>query len=309
MKKLTKEQRNDMSNQIALKARDVDVCMFNILDGYLDKELLLDCLTFYQNTDGGFKGGLFIDNYNINSSPYQVYEAFRLLDMVGFDSSCKEEMFESIVNKACNYLYNRCDIINNKWNPNVKSNDNFAHAKVFSYNNENKELFGYNPTAALIGYTLLFCKPTKAYYKKALKMLDVCLKDFYSKDEFNRYEAIAYMSLLNSLKKLNIYNEHYSKMEEKLVNNIINNYSSNYENVNEIHALECGLYLNDSKLDELKNDELDYLLESIKPFGLWDYSGDWGYNDYPEADSASLKWIGAITVNNYYYLKICGRIE
>ena len=56
-----------MANQIALKARDIDVCMFNIIDGTLEKELLLDCLMFYQNNDGGFKGGLYIDNYNINS--------------------------------------------------------------------------------------------------------------------------------------------------------------------------------------------------------------------------------------------------
>ena len=94
MKKLDNNKRIDMANQIALKARDIDVCMFNIIDGTLDKELLLDCLMFYQNNDGGFKGGLYIDNYNINSSPYQVYEAFRLLDMAGFDSSCDNELFD-----------------------------------------------------------------------------------------------------------------------------------------------------------------------------------------------------------------------
>ncbi len=308
MKKLDNSKRIDMANQIALKARDIDVCMFNIIDGTLDKELLLDCLMFYQNTDGGFKGGLYIDNYNTNSSPYQVYEAFRLLDMAGFDSKCDNELFDHIINKACNYLYNRETIIDNKWNPNVKTNNQFAHAKIFTYNDENRELFGYNPTAALIGYTLLFCKPTKAYYKKALKMLDVCLHDFYEKETFNKYEAISFMNLLNSLKKLNIYSEHYNKIEEKLVNNLINNVSNDFEDLN-IHPLECGIYLNNDKLDELKDKELDYLIDSIKPFGLWDSNSDWGYNDYPEADSASLKWIGARTVNNYYYLKKCGRIE
>ncbi|MBR6071735.1 MAG: hypothetical protein IKP77_02740 [Acholeplasmatales bacterium] len=308
MKYLSSDKRNDMANQIALKARDVDVCMFNILDGTLDKELLLDCLMFYQNKDGGFKGGLHIDNYNINSSPYQVYEALRLLDMAGFDSSCDNELFDAIINKAFNYLYNRCEIKDNKWNPNVITNNQFAHAKIFTYNDENMEMFGYNPTAAIIGYTLLFCKPTKAYYKKALKMLDVCLKDFEEKNEFNKYEAISFMSLLNSLRKLEIYSDKYEMIENKLVNNVLKKVSTDF-NDQGIHPLECGLYLNNNKLEELKNLECDFLIDSIKSFGLWDSNCNWGYNDYPEEDSASLKWIGATTVNNYYYLKKCGRIE
>ena len=308
MKLLSKDKRIDMANQICLKARDIDVCMFNILDGSLEKELLLDCLMFYQAKDGGFQGGIYIDNYNTNSSPFQVYEAFRLLDMAGFDSSCEDKLYDEIVNKACNYLYNRAEIKDNKWNPNVITNNDFAHAKIFTYNEENREFFGYAPTASLIGYTLQFCKPTKAYYKKALRMLDICLKDFYEKDSFNKYEITSYMNLLNSLKKLNIYTEHFDKIENKLSEYIIKNYSNDY-NDNGIHALECGLYLNNSKLNELKDKELDYLVDSIKSFGLWDYNTDWGYDDYPEQDSASLKWIGAITVNNYYYLKKCGRIE
>ncbi len=308
MKLLTKDKRIDMANQICLKARDIDVCMFNILDGTLDKELVLDCLMFYQAKDGGFQGGLYIDNYNTNSSPYQVYEAFRLLDMAGFDSSSDNELYDEIVNRACNYLYNRAEIKDNKWNPNVKTNNDFAHAKIFTYNEENREFFGYAPTAALIGYTLLFCKPTKAYYKKALKMLDICLKDFYEKESFNKYELISFMSLLNSLKKLNLCSDNYEKMNDKLSKYIIDNYSNDFSD-NGIHPLECGIYLNNDKLDELKSLELDYLIDSIKSFGLWDHNTNWEYNDYPEEDSASLKWIGAITVNNYYYLKKCGRIE
>lgn len=308
MKLLSSEKRNDMANQIALKARDVDVCMFNILDGALDKELLLDCLMYYQNKDGGFKGGLHIDNYNINSSPYQVYEAFRLLDMAGFDSSCDNELYDMIINKACNYLYNREVISDNKWNPNVITNNQFAHAKIFEYSDENKELFGYHPTAALIGYTLLFCKPTKAYYKKALKMLDLCLNDLYEKESLNKYESISYMSLLGSLRKTGIKKEEQDKIEKKLIDNLLKNVSLNFDD-HGIHPLECGLILNDDKLNELKNQECDYLIDNIKSFGLWDSNSDWGYDKYPEADSASLKWIGATTVNNYYYLKSSGRIE
>ena len=53
-------------------------------------------------------------------------EAFRIIDMTGFNKDCKLELYTDITNKACNYLYNRCQIENNKWNPNVKSNDDFS---------------------------------------------------------------------------------------------------------------------------------------------------------------------------------------
>ena len=59
----------------------------------------------------------------------------------------------------------------------------------------------------------------------------------------------------------------------------------------------------------MKEKELDFIIDSLKPFGLWDHIGGWGYDKYPEEDSAMLKWIGAETVNNYYLLKKCGRLE
>ena len=184
---LTKKQQDDMQRQVGLKSRDIDICTFNALEGSLPKDMLLDCLMMYQNNDGGFGHGLHIDNYNVNSSVYQVYEAFRLLDMLDFDSSCDHELYDHIINKACNYLYNRIPLINGKWNPNAKTNNDYAHSSEFTCNKENEELFGYHPTAALFGYTLVLCKTTKPYYKKALKNIELLLKDFYKLEDLTKY--------------------------------------------------------------------------------------------------------------------------
>ena len=309
MKFLTKNMQKDMAIQMCNKARDIDICIFNALDGSMPKDYLLDCLTLYETEDGGFGHGLYIDNYNTNASVYQVYEALRMLDMLDFDSSCDLDLYDHIVNKAFNFIYNRAEFKDGKWNPNVKSNDDFAHAKIFSYDEENKELFGYHPTAAIIGYTLTLCKPTKAYYKKALRYLDDCLNYLYKANSLTKYEAISFGSLLNSLKKANIKNEEWKKIEDKLIENAKDNVSLSFEDNETLHPLEAALYLDDPDLNNLKEQELDYLISSIKSFGLWDKIGDWGWDKYPEADSASLKWIGAQTVINYYLLKKCGRIE
>ena len=81
MKKLTKDMQKDMAIQMCNKARDIDICMFNALEGTMPKDYLLDCLTLYETEDGGFGHGLYIDNYNTNASVYQVYEALKMLDL------------------------------------------------------------------------------------------------------------------------------------------------------------------------------------------------------------------------------------
>ena len=298
MKLLTKQKQDDMARQVSLKSRDIDICIFSALEGSLPKDMLLDCLMLYVNNDGGFGHGLYIDNYNVNSSVYQVYEAFRLLDMLDFDSSCQNELYDQIINKACNYLYNRVPPVKGIWNPNTKSNNDYAHSKEFEYNEENKKLFGLHPTAALLGYTLLFVKPTKAYYKKALATLPLILKEFYAKEEFTKYELISFNSLLNSLRKCNLLLEDQKKIEEKLTEYVKKNISSDFSNKSANRPLEVALYLEDSAFDEAKNQELDYLIDSIAPHGMWDYNESWGYDKYAEEDSAKLKWIGAGTVNN-----------
>ena len=309
MKLLTKQKQDDMARQVSLKSRDIDICIFSALEGSLPKDMLLDCLMLYVNNDGGFGHGLYIDNYNVNSSVYHVYEAFRLLDMLDFDSSCQNELYDQIINKACNYLYYRVPPVKGIWNPNTKSNNDYAHSKEFEYNEENKKLFGLHPTAALLGYTLLFVKPTKAYYKKALATLPLILKEFYAKEEFTKYELISFNSLLNSLRKCNLLLEDQKKIEEKLTEYVKKNISSDYSNKSSNRPLEVALYLEDSAFDEAKNQELDYLIDSIAPHGMWDYNESWGYDKYAEEDSAKLKWIGAGTVNNYFLLKKYGRLE
>ena len=309
MKLLTKEMQAAISRQMYNMARDIDVAIYNALDNVMPNEYVIDGLMFYMGKDGGFQGGLHIDNYNTNSSVYQIYEAYRIMSMVGIDNSCEHEQFDYMINKSMNFLYNRAELKDNMWNPNVITNNSFAHHIIFEYNDENKKLFGYGPTAALLGYTLEFCKPTKAYYKKALKMIDIMLKDFYNKTELTKYEFIGFNSFLNSIRKLNLYTSELPKIEAKLTELALNQVSTDFNDLSAVLPLDCGMYLNNDKLNELIDKQLDYIIDSIASHGLWDYQGSWGYDKYAEEDSAKLKWVGAVSVNNYFILKKYGRIE
>lgn len=311
MKTLTKEQQEVIASQMVLKSRDIDMIMINTLDGTMPKEYVLDGLMFYQAKDGGFQGGLYIDNYNTNTSVYQIYEAFRLLYMAGFTSKdLKNEMFFNIVNRACNYLYNRATFENNMWYANVKTNDDFAHAKIFSYTKENEEILGYHPSAALFAYTLYFNEPTKAYYKKALKYSEILIDDILNnKVKFTKYEMKSFNIFYNIIKELGLFSDKLDELSKVLISKAEEMVTTNYKDVECVRPLNVALYLNSEKLDKYKNEELDFIISSIANHGLWDHIGNWGYNNYPEEDSAMIKWVGAESVNNYYLLKINGRID
>lgn len=307
MKIFSKEAQQTLSSQVCLKSRDVDICVLNTLDGSMPKDYVLDCMMMYQNKDGGFGNGLYIDNYNTNSSVYQVYEAFRLLEMSGFDKSCEDKMYLDIVNKAGNYLYNRCVMKDNKWNPNVKSNDEFAHSELFSFTKENEELFGYHPTIDLIGYSLVLFKETKAYYNKAMKIARRIIDDFYKLDKLSKYEIMGFANFLRMISKLGLFAEDQPRINDKLVEYAEAMVSVDFQD-DELHPLDV-INLHSEKLDKARELELDYLVDSVAKFGMWDYNKGWGSDRYPEADSAMLKWLGAVAVNNFYKLKECKRIE
>ena len=293
---------------MTLKSRDIDMCMINALNDDMPREMLLDCLTLYINKDGGYAHGLHIDNYNTNTSVYQIYEAFRLLRMLGFDKSLDSELYDMVINKPMNYLFNRCAPINNRWNANTKSNNDFPHSMLFTYNEENTRLLGLHPTAALAGYILVLARENKAYYKKALAMAKVLIKELYNKDSLTRYELTSYNSLLNSLKECKLFNEEWDKIEEKLIYHAEELLKDGYD-PNGVRPLEVAFYIHSKRLDELKNLELDHIIDSIAPHGLWNHNEGWGTNKYAEEDSAMLKWVGAESVNNYFMLKKYGRLD
>jgi len=309
LKYLTKQMQQTIDHQIYNYARDIDVARYNYLTGLMPNDMLIDCVLFFLAKDGGIANGLYIDNYNTNSSVYECYEALRILDEADINIDCSHEEFDYLMNKIFNYLYNRAEIVDNMWNPNVITNNNFAHSMEFEYNEENRLLFGYGPTAAILGYTLKLLKPTKAYYKKALKMIDKMILDFYNKESLTKYEFIGFNSFLKNIKQLDLYKDEQVKIEKHLEEMALKQVSTDFNNKSLVLPLDCASELNNKELNQKIDEQLDYIISSIAPHGLWDYQGSWGWDKYPEEDSAKLKWIGAISVNNYFNLKKYGRLE
>lgn len=302
---ISRKELINLENLMFSRARDIDVAMFNCLLDEACKDFVLDCLMLYMNKDGGIGNALHIDNYNPNSSVYQTYECLRFLDELDFSSSTENPLFTQLTNKIGNYLFNKVKLENGMWNPVVPSNNDFAHSSEFNYYPNALDTWQYMPTAAIVGYCLVIFNPNNPYYKKAYRMLDSISDYVLKKETLTKYDFIAYNSLVGSLKKCNLIPVKAKEIETKLVSQaLLKLDDKSYCFARLLSNCEVDGILKariDSELDEIINNKASH--------GLWEHKGGWGTNEYPEADSASIKWIGAETVDVLFLLKKYGRVE
>ena len=228
--------------------------------------------------------------------------------ITGFDKKSCEELYKPILDKLGNYLFNRCETKDNKWNGNTLTNNDFAHAKIYTFNDENKLLLGYHPTAAIVGYILHLLPETKAYYKKAYLMAERIINDVLNSNNITLYELKSFNIFLAKIKEENLFSDKIKEFENKLINYAKEMITIDFEDFSKAHPLDC-YSLDDKDIKDMIDKQLDYIISNIAPHGLWDHKESWGYNTYVEEESAMIKWIGHETVLNYYFLKKFNRIE
>lgn len=308
MLKLKKEELKNIEFQMFNKARDIDVAIYNVLfNSDMPKMYVSMALSGYQNKDGGFGHALEIDNYNKDSSVYETYEALRIVYECGFESISEDETLEYMMKKAFNYLYNKCQ----NWCPLVETNNNAICASWFKYTDDNIKRFGDAPTPAIIAYTLYLLDAKSPYYKMAYKKCEGVIKNFLLKSDFNLDEYISYKELYNVLVKRGLYKEYleeYKKVLFEVGSRLVIKDESKFNTNGAIPLVIFDDYTNDAAIDELIDKNLDYIISNRPSHGLWEGGCDW-MNEYPEAATAQIKWMGVITIRNLIYLKKFNRIE
>lgn len=308
MLKLTKDQLKTIQMQMYNKARDIDVAVYNcmMLPNFM-RMLFTTALSGYQNRDGGFAHALEIDNYNNDSNLVNVVEAFRLTRLAGFKSMDEDETLKETFKKTFNYLYNRLD----KWEALIESNNRSICASWYKYNDVNIKRFGDAPTPSIIGYTLYFATSNSPYYKKALARANDVINKFLSKNDFKSEEILSYKTFIELIEEKNLFKEKQDELDSHLQQvalKIIEKDKKNFDKVGILPLDVFSKYTGVKEIDELIDLNLDYLVESIKPHGLWEAPFDWS-SEIAEGSTAQIKWIGCISCKNLDILKKFNRIE
>ncbi len=273
MKTLSLDIVKNIESQIYNKGQDLDVAILNYVNG--EESFVVDAISMYQNRNGGFGHGLYIDNYNVESTAFTTFYALELIYWFGGEASEKKEMLK----RAFTYLYHKAYLEDELYLIAEPGNNNYAHSNEFTY----PGVKDVGLTMGIIGITLLLLDESSPYYKLAIAKYNKFLQQMQVWEE-NENSIIFKAILIAGLNKAGIQHK----------------FALNNKFLNVINVLKVSLYV--EVPNELLARALDTLIASINNNGLWNYPLNW-HNSYPEGDVAQIKWSFRQTVINYYYLK------
>ena len=167
-------------------ARPLDLAIWRYhFEGGSRKDVV-DVLSFYQNSDGGFAYALEPDCWNTNSTPIATWKAIGVLKDIGIDEN------EQIVKRILNYLDSGKDFGDGKWFTTVKSNNDYPHA-VWWEHRDNVGNANPNPTISLAGFALKYADKNSALYKKAADIATFEAKAFIAAPVCDMHVTPMYM--------------------------------------------------------------------------------------------------------------------
>ncbi len=268
------------------QSRDLELAIYNTLFLNDDKEMVLDCLTMYQNNDFGFSL-IFSDSTSKKSNYYDAYKALKILSLVGYNASNMNPTIKNMIDSLFEYLYKNKNVV--LFKPFNKEYLKYPHAKYLEYDeNFKSNLF---PTVGIIAYSLNFITNKNKYYKIIKEYVDYLLLNT-NNFELPCYVLIMYEELFMMLDKLNItYDFDLKNKLKEQINFIIKN---NENDINNLFLICDKFYLDETTKPILIN-LYQKLISMRLPMGVWDFNVSWE-NDFPEQEIAQLKNIASYTL-------------
>jgi hypothetical protein len=307
---MSREQYFKIKKWMYRNARPVDIARWQYHFENGTKDNVLTALSAYQNSDGGFGHALEADSWNPNSSPIQTWNACELL----FEIDCPGE--EPIIKGILSYLDSQKDFDGQIWLAEIPTNNDYPHAPWWSYSDNVKEEWGYNPTAALVGFILYYGDRGTSIYKKATAIAKQAVSRYMSMHSLkDMHELACYLRLFKCLEKRNI--DHIfdlSHFRSKLSQNIYDVIERDTEKWYTTYCTKPSQFIDSlyspyyAQNSDIMDAELDFILSSRNSDGIWNISWSWGA--YEKEFSISENWWKADIVIKYIrILKSFNRID
>lgn len=260
-------------------ARPLDVARFKFLFGFGTIDDVLNCLSYYQNEDGGFGHGLELDCLNPNSSPMQTLVATQIINEIG--GLNKEH------NMICGILYylsSKKDFDGSFWANTIATNNDYPHAPWWNYNPNVKS---YNPTASLAGFILLYGEKDSEIYNIAKRVAKEAYLYFKNNCPIeSMHTVVCFVELYEYLKQADVnlvdMDEYYSLLIKQLSALL----SVDTTNWDKEYVARPSLYISSKESDFYKpfinecKSECNFIRNTMKNDGTWTINWEW--DSYPE---------------------------
>lgn len=307
------------SNQIYLKARnfiyrnarplDLALWKYHFEEGSADEVIL--ALSHYQNPDGGFGNALESDCWNPNSSPIQTWAATEILRDINFNDKSHQ-----LINGLLCYLQSGADFNQHIWFNTVPSNNDYPHAPWWSFDSSSQDQIDYNPTAALVGFILLYGDKNSTLYSTATRLAKEATSWFFSQDQLNDMHMLScYISLLEYSKVANTQELFdLQLLETKLISQVKSSISTNTAEWETGYVCKPSHFLHSPSSifypgnEAIAKFECDFIIQTQLEDGSWEVS--WGWSEYPNEWAISKNWWKATgIISNLRYLNGFGRLK
>ena len=292
-------------NFIYKNARPLDRARWDFLFVGASSQNVLECLSAFQNPDGGFAHALEPDCWNVNSTPLQTWVATRILREVHLDDK-NHPLIQSIIR----YLLSGHEFNGHTWNGlnTVPSNNDYPHAPWWSFTKTHET--SYNPTASLAGFILAYTSEGTPEHELARKIAQEAydsLKKRYPLDSM--HEVACFVELYEYLKECNITQvidlDEFKGLLHQQVDTILTRKTDTW---NTDYVCKPSLFIKNKASDfylgnkEICAFELEFIKQTQRADGTWDVT--WSWDAYPEQWAISKNWWKSdIIIRNLAYLR------
>jgi len=291
------------------RARPIDCARWNFLFGSGSPEAVLDVLSNYQNSDGGFGHGLEPDFWNPNSSPMQTWGATEIVHSLGYKNSD-----HPVIRGILNFLNSSAHFDGHTWSRTISSNDDYPHAEWWSHPSQDEQTSErtYNPTAALAGFALQFGKAGSRLHDIAVQVSAEAFRSLLSANTVEVHELSCFHRLLqcvvNQKTEIGIDISEVDRVIFEQSNSAITRDTSKWATE---YVVRPSRFIR-SRADrlfpineDLMRHECSLLRESQLEDGSWPVT--WHWSSYPnEWPVAQEWWKSFVVIENIQFLKNMG---
>ncbi len=294
--------KNAAINFVTQNARPLELAIYKYFFENASNQVVVDELSKFQNSDGGFGNALEPDFFNPNSSPIATNDAIITLYRVNALNKDSD-----IVKGIVRYLesHDSFDEDKKRWLFAIDSNKDYPHA--IWWEKKGDGISGFNPSISLAAFLICYGYRTPLYEEIVQAGFDYLENtEKISGDDLNCF-LLAY----ELLKTNNIGNivdlEHFKDLLCKAIDNSICKDIEKYgvEYVPMPSVIFAGTYLEliTPEIEPLITAEKDILGKLQMEDGGFDITWKW-YTPYPEFEQARAWWRPRITIEKLLFNEV-----
>ncbi|QQO08846.1 hypothetical protein [Breznakiella homolactica] len=312
MKILDTEAYGEIAGWIHRNARELELSLWRYFFEEGSREAVLSALEPYRNHDGGFGHAMEPDNWNPGSTPNTCLYALHILGAIGF-----WDPDSPLCGGILSFL-EEAEQPGGGWLFSVPENDRYPRAPWWNYSEKENTAQGPGLTAEISGIILRYGDRESELFRRALSSAEIFFADYAQADPQGEMGLSGALSLIKAIEERNLpVSFDYASLKERipaLINKTIERDPSKWQYYTPrpslfIDSPESPFYPGN---EEIVAAELDYLIETRHPGGVWDISWTWFDNleKYSREFCLSENWWKASkATEKLLFLKNFGRLE